>query len=96
MACYLIVLLAATLVQGTRMKVHGLLPEGRILSLLLWGASAALVVDHLLNGELFLFSGNILWDLLVGCAMTGAIFLVWGAYVGISKALASAKSPIRF
>jgi hypothetical protein len=82
-------------VQGLRSKMSGALPEGRILSILLWGGSIALIVDHLVNGELLLFSGNLLWDLTVGCAMTGAIFLVWGLYVGIGRSLAKASRVLR-
>ena len=40
-----------------------------------------------MNGELFLISSNLLWDLFVGIGMTVAIFVVWGAYVVVKRAL---------
>lgn len=87
MVCYSIVLGAAIVVHGLKNKMQSRLPHTIVLSILLWGGAIALVVDHLMNGELFLISENVLWDLLVGIGMTTAIFAIWGLYVIISKSL---------
>ncbi|PKK85181.1 MAG: hypothetical protein CVT48_06655 [Thermoplasmata archaeon HGW-Thermoplasmata-1] len=62
------------------------------LLLMLWGGSVMLVVDHAWNKEIvayppFLLSENLALDLLLGVAMTLAIFIVWGimVYAGIAR-----------
>lgn len=55
------------------------------LNLLFWGGALFGVIDHLLNGELFLVSENIGWDLLLGVIITGAILLAWGGVVILSR-----------
>jgi len=87
MVCYSIVLGAAIVMQGLRKKVQNRLPQTMVLSILLWGGAIALVVDHFMNGELFLIGGNVLWDLMVGFGMTAAIFAIWGLYVVVRKSL---------
>jgi hypothetical protein len=87
MGCYTIVLGAALCMQGLRARIQNRIPHANVLSLLLWGGAIALVVDHLMNGELFLLSSNLLWDLFVGIGMTVAIFVIWGAYVVVKRAL---------
>jgi hypothetical protein len=47
------------------------------LNLMLYGASMFGVIDHLWNGELFLISGNVAKDLLLGVVITAAIFSGW-------------------
>ncbi len=47
------------------------------LNLMLYGASIFGVIDHLWNGELFLLSGNIVKDLMLGVVITAAIFVGW-------------------
>jgi hypothetical protein len=81
------VLGAAICMQGLRTKINRRIPHANILSLLLWGGTIALVVDHFMNGELFLLSSNFLWDIFVGIGMTVAIIAIWGAYVIIKRAL---------
>ncbi len=51
------------------------------LNLLLLGGTVMLVVDHLWNKEIFFAGGNILKDLLLGVAMTGVVFILWGLLV---------------
>ncbi|MCK5548563.1 MAG: hypothetical protein KAI64_06085 [Thermoplasmata archaeon] len=92
MVCYSIVLGAAIVMHGLRNKVRNSVPHTNVLSLLLWGGSIALVIDHLFNGELFLLGGNLAWDLLLGIAMTLGIFIIWALYVAVSR---SASRPLR-
>lgn len=59
------------------------------LNLLFWGGALFGVIDHLLNGELFLVSENVGWDLLLGAIITGAILGAWKGVVALSR-----KHPI--
>ncbi len=86
MVCYSIVLGAAICMQGFRHRVQNRLPHTNVLSLMLWGGSIALLLDHFMNGELFLLSG-FAWELLVGFVMVLGILTVWGMYVVLSKTL---------
>lgn len=47
------------------------------LSLLYWGGALFGVIDHLWNGELFLISGDIVKDLMLGGVITVSIFIFW-------------------
>jgi len=47
------------------------------LSLLYWGGALFGVIDHLWNGELFLISGDIIKDLLLGAVITVSILIFW-------------------
>jgi hypothetical protein len=47
------------------------------LNLMLYGASLFGVIDHLWNGELFLISGNIGRDLVLGVVITVSVFGAW-------------------
>ncbi|MFH1258134.1 MAG: hypothetical protein ABIG96_05125 [Candidatus Micrarchaeota archaeon] len=53
---------------------------------LMLGGTVFGVVDHWWNGELFLLGPNIVADLMLGFAITGAIFGVWLATEAISLA----------
>jgi hypothetical protein len=85
MVCYSIVLGAAIAVHSRRNRMSDMLPQIGVLSLLLWGGATALIIDHFLNGELFMIGGDILWDLFVGVAMTAIIFVIWSIYVMVKK-----------
>jgi len=50
----------------------------RLLNQLLLGGAVFGVVDHLWNGEIFLFGDKLLLDLLLGVTITVVIFLVAG------------------
>lgn len=83
--CYTIPLAAAiisTVVWGVRKKG----PAGWWLNLLLYGGSLFGVVDHIWNGELFLIGQAPLMDLLLGAAITAAIFGSWGITFAAAKA----------
>lgn len=83
--CYTIPLTAAIITAITKKKIKT--PYSNWLNLMLWGGSIMLVIDHLLNGELFLIGKNIGKDLLVGVAMTAMTFLAWGAMIFVHKFL---------
>lgn len=55
------------------------------LTLLFWGGALFGVIDHLLNGELFLISEDIVWDLSLGAIITVSILLAWGAVVFLAR-----------
>lgn len=94
MACFLVLLASAIGLHGVRSKVRVRLPEINMLLLMTWGGALALIVDHVWNGELFLVSPNLLWDLLLGCAMTLALVAIWSLYV-LATRVSSSKNPIR-
>ena len=94
MGCFLILLASAIGLHGVKGKVKARFPEVGLLLLLLWGGAIALIVDHIWNGELILISPNLLWDLLLGVAMTLAIVAIWSIYVVVTRA-SSSKSPAR-
>lgn len=55
------------------------------LNLLLWGGGIFGFVDHLWNRELFLISGNIARDLMLGAVITVAICASWAAMLWLAK-----------
>ena len=55
------------------------------LNLMFYGGALFGVIDHLWNGELFLISGNIVSDLLLGVTITAIILVSWGVMVRCSK-----------
>ena len=55
------------------------------LSLLLAGGAIFGVVDHLWNGELFLFGENLFLDLLLGVTITVAIVIAWFFIITLNK-----------
>ncbi|MFH1202524.1 MAG: hypothetical protein V1674_06515 [Candidatus Omnitrophota bacterium] len=55
------------------------------LNLLFWGGALFGIIDHLWNRELFLISENIVSDLMLGMAITVAIFASWAAVVVVGK-----------
>lgn len=79
--CYTIPLAATLILNGIKKvkKIQNFHLER--LNLLFLGGTIMLVVDHLWNGEIFLIGGNIIKDLLLGFAMTGAILGIWGIMI---------------
>jgi len=87
MVCYTIPVAAAIIHYVSRKKItvfknniHHLW-----LNLLLAGGAIFGLVDHLWNGELFLIGENIVLDLMLGVAITAAIFVVWIVFVSFDK-----------
>ncbi len=87
MVCYSIPLAAAIVHYGMRRKVtkwkHSV--HHLWLNLLFAGAAIFGVIDHLWNGELFLLSGNIYWDLLLGVVSTVGITVGWIIIIALSQ-----------
>lgn len=87
MVCYLIPLTAAIVHTVLRKNVHSLRGDKHQLwlGMLLAGGALFGVVDHLWNGELFLFSGNLLSDLLLGATITATIVAAWAVIVRLDR-----------
>lgn len=84
---------AATLVLWATGKVKKIKsPQFERLNLMLLGGSIMLIVDHWWRGELFLIGKDITRDLLLGVAMTGAIFAVWAILAYREKKLLLEKN----
>ena len=77
------------------------------LNAMLWGGTVMLVLDHLLSGELILrppfltalgdsaLAGEMVREILVvGGAMTAAVFVAWGAMIFVIEARAKAKARL--
>jgi len=87
MVCYAIPAVAAVVHYATRKNilswktsVHHLW-----LGLLLLGGAVFGIVDHLWNGEIFLIGENIVFDLLLGVAITVSILVIWTIIVTLDK-----------
>lgn len=55
------------------------------LNLMFYGGAIFGIIDHLWNGELFLFSKNIVSDLLLGIVITLLIIIGWLAILNLIK-----------
>jgi hypothetical protein len=84
--CYTVPI-AASVVTTYLWKKKNKDPRIWKLSLMLYGASIFGFVDHLWNGELFLISGNVAKDLLLGVTITAVIFAGWLISVKADKRL---------
>ena len=62
------------------------------LNLMLYGACLFGFIDHLWNGELFMISGNIAKDLLLGVVITLAVFGAWSLGKVVSARKAAQKA----
>ena len=87
MVCYLIPLAAAVVHTVLRRNVHSLMGDRHQLwlGMLLAGGALFGVVDHLWNGELFLLSGNLVADLLLGATITVTIVASWAFIVRLDR-----------
>ena len=94
MGCYTIPLAAAIIHYGLRRNVDDwkTSKHHQWLTLLLAGSSMFGVIDHLWNGELFIVSGNLFWDLMLGVAITAVIVAFWGIMVILDKRPSSTKA----
>jgi len=93
MVCYIIPTVAAISHYFMRKKIPSMKHNAQHswLNLLLVGGAIFGVVDHLWNGELFMFGGNLVMDLALGVAITLAIFVAWKLIVVFDKL--SKKAP---
>jgi hypothetical protein len=87
MVCYLIPLAAAVVHTVLRRNVHSMRGDRHQLwlGMLLAGGALFGVVDHLWNGELFLLSGNLVSDLLLGATITVTIVASWAFIVRLDR-----------
>ena len=84
MVCYIVPLALAVLVSAILgFSKKGM--KGFWLNLMLYGAALFGVVDHAWHGQLFFISSNLVADITLGGAITGAIFGAWGITLGITK-----------
>ncbi|MFH1200391.1 MAG: hypothetical protein V1708_04955 [Candidatus Micrarchaeota archaeon] len=94
MVCYAVPLSTALLLHGARKTGRMQGEKFRRLSLLMSGGAMFGVVDHLWNGELFLFGPNLASDLLLGLTITAVIAVAWAGmeFFALAKSPAAAKA----
>ena len=87
MVCYAVPAVAAIVHYGLRKsKASWKKSTSQLwLSLLLSGGAIFGIVDHLWNGELFLFGENLIIDLLLGVTITFAIVIAWFIAITLNK-----------
>ena len=85
--CYSVPLIASAITTAAWAKNRS--PRLGRLNLMLYGASIFGVVDHWWNGELFLLSGNVAKDLLLGVAITLTVFAAWTISLKVGKRVAA-------
>jgi len=87
MVCYAVPTVAAIIHYATRKNISSWKTSVHHLwlTLLLAGAAVFGIVDHLWNGELFLISENIGFDLLLGVVITIVTIAVWAVVVIVDK-----------
>ena len=76
MTCYIVPTAAAIIHYGYRKKKNSTNKYELLLNQLFVGGAIFGIVDHLWNGELFLFGENVLYDLALGLAITIAITFI--------------------
>ena len=74
MGCYAVPLAATIIHSFMKKKEKFDTTKHKLLNQLFIGGSVFGVIDHLLNGEMFVFS---IKDLLIGLAITGSILITW-------------------
>ena len=87
MVCYAIPTVAAIIHHVTRKNIVGWKTSIHQLwlTLLLVGGAIFGIVDHLINGELFLIGEDIGFDLLLGVTITIVTIAVWAIIVIVDK-----------
>jgi len=95
MVCYVVPAVAAIVHYGLRKsKTSWKRNTSHLwLSLLLSGGAIFGIVDHLWNGELFLFGENLILDLLLGVTITVAILIAWFIVITLNKT--SVEKPLK-
>jgi len=95
MVCYIIPTSAAAMVLAHRFFGKKKDIPGHQLSLLLGGGAIFGIVDHWWNGQLTLIGSNIASDLLLGLAITVAIYAVWFGMLALSPTIHAQESASR-
>jgi hypothetical protein len=83
MVCYSVPLTAALVCYAFRKTGRAEHQNYFLLNLMLAGGAIFGVIDHLWNGELFLVSGDWLFDLALGVTITLAIIASWGIMLAL-------------
>ncbi len=81
--CYTVPTLGAMVTSAAWLRTRN--PKLGRLNLLFWGGAVFGIIDHLWNGELLAFSGNLASDLMLGVAITGVILAVWAGSILLEK-----------
>jgi hypothetical protein len=92
--CYIFPLIAAALVHSQRKIGKRNDEPGLWLSHLLYGGAIFGLVDHWWNGQLLFVGPNPAGDLLLGGAITLAIYSIWYAMVATSQLKAAARAGV--
>jgi hypothetical protein len=89
MVCYVVPAIAAIVHYGLRKsKTNWKRSSSQLwLGLLLSGGAIFGVVDHLWNGELFLFGENLYLDLLLGVTITTVIIVAWFIILVLNRSI---------
>jgi nitric oxide reductase large subunit len=87
MVCYAVPTVAAIIHHATRKNVDSMKKSvyQLWLTLLLLGGAIFGIVDHLINGELFLIGENLGFDILLGTIITIVTIAVWTVLVFVDK-----------
>ncbi len=98
MVCYTVPTTAAIMHYFLRKRVPSWKDneKHKWLSMLLLGGTIFGVVDHLWNGELFLFGEKPILDIMLGIAITLTILFAWAIIASLDKSATknSVKTPI--
>ena len=87
MVCYIVPTSAAAMILAHRFFGKKKDIQGHQLNLLLGGGAIFGIVDHWWNGQLTLIGPNIWHDILLGLAITVAIYAVWFGMLALSPAI---------
>ena len=92
MGCYSVPLAAALILFIARKIRHSKDRNLLILNMIFAGGAVMLVIDHWLNGELFLVGENISFDLAIGAFMTLGAAAFWVLVIVLEKAFAANRA----
>ena len=95
MSCYSVPLAAALILFIARKIRHSKDRNLWLLNIIFAGGAVMLVIDHWINGELFLTGDNIGFELALGAAMTLGAAAFWAIIIVSEKAFAANKTKIK-
>ena len=95
MGCYSVPLAAALILFIARKIKHSKDRNLWILNMIFASGGVMLVIDHWLNGELFLIGENIGFDLALGAVMTLCAAAFWAIVIVSEKAFVVNKTKIK-
>ncbi len=95
MSCYSIPLAAAVILFIARKIRHNKDRNLWLLNMIFASGTVMLVIDHWLNGELFLIGENIEFDLALGAVMTLGAAAFWAIVIVSEKTFTANKTKIK-